>query len=175
MKYLLDMDGVIVDFIGGVGRLFDADLSNITEWLRPEDLGLTTSEFWNAIDDKGMGFWEDLDELPWTQELIDLLGKDNFVISTSPSFSPESVYGKVRWLKRRFGYNFKNYMIGEHKHLMAKSGLVLIDDYESNVEKFREAGGDAIMFPQLWNYNAILVPDRVAHVKRVLDVVRKLS
>lgn len=42
-------------------------------------------------------------------------------------------------------------MLGEHKHLFAKRGSLLIDDNEAAVRKFREHGGSAILFPQPWN------------------------
>lgn len=161
MKYLLDMDGVIVDFVGGASRLFGTDLTKHPDWGIEKALGITERQFWKKIDEAGEEFWEDLDEYPWTEELLLVLGEHSFIISTSPSLHPNSTAGKVRWLKKKFGYGFTNYMIGKHKYLMAKSGLTLIDDKDRNVEQFLYEGGSAVLFPQPWNANRDFADDPV--------------
>lgn len=49
-----------------------------------------------------------------------------------------------------FGVEPTDVFIGSKKHLMAGNG-VLIDDWEVNVNKFREAGGEAVLIPSNWN------------------------
>lgn len=93
-------------------------------------------------------------------------------ILTSPSLAPSCLEGKVRWLYEHFpkekGRHFSDFLIGNQKHLLAWPGRVLIDDAEANVEKFRSAGGEAILFPQVWNGN-FEVEDRLAYVKNQLQ------
>jgi 5'(3')-deoxyribonucleotidase len=38
-----------------------------------------------------------------------------------------------------------------HKELLADDDSCLIDDDEKNIKAFREAGGNALLFPQPWN------------------------
>lgn len=170
MKYLLDMDGVIADFVGGVGRLYDTDLNHMDDWGIEEFLGVSEKEMWIRIDIEGPEFWATLPEYPWTNDLIRLLGPDNLVISTAPSRSADSLKGKAEWLQEMFGYKFNRYMFGRHKHLLAGSGLTLIDDKDANVEAFRAHGGRAVLFPQKWNKNEEFVSNRVGYVAQALGL-----
>ena len=52
--------------------------------------------------------------------------------------------------------------------LCAQAGALLIDDSDHNVIQFRNHGGQAILFPQIWNSNHHL-PDPLAHVERELN------
>lgn len=47
---------------------------------------------------------------------------------------------------------------------MAKSGAILIDDYDVNVSKFIQNGGRAILFPQPWNENRAITEDKIDFV-----------
>lgn len=156
---LMDMDGVMVDFVGGAARLFDRDVEELMEsWPAGQFdicpvLGVSATQFWSRIDRAGEEWWAYLEDYPWTRDLIEMMSVHDggFVISTSPSRSCHSSSGKVRWLQSRFGGSFRGYMLGEHKHLMAKPGAILVDDNEVSVLKFREHGGEAVLFPQPWN------------------------
>ncbi len=53
----------------------------------------------------------------------------------------------------RFGGDFQGYVMTARKHLLAKPGTILIDDYEANVMAFQKDGGKAVLFPQIWNAN----------------------
>lgn len=152
MKFLLDMDGVLVDFVSEASRVLGIDPASVTGVKMNEIAGITEEEMWDKIDAEGPDFWANLPEYPWTDELLNSLGTtSDIILSTSPSLSPSSVYGKRMWMVDKFGWGFTNYMMGSHKHLMAGSGYVLIDDHDKNVDKFREHGGEAILFPQPWN------------------------
>lgn len=154
---LLDLDGVLVDFftpaleLFGKGHLIDSWTPG--EYRLHPSLGITEAEFWRAIDAEGIGWWEDLPPYPWCHELYDFCkGKaKNVYIATSPSRYFASAAGKVRWLQEQFGAGFRDYMIGPHKHLMAKPGVLLIDDSDANIDLFSEHGGPAILFPRPWN------------------------
>lgn len=154
---LLDMDGVLCDFLGATLRLFDAD-DRLASWpagtwdVEPV-LGITTAELWGRIDEQGMGFWAELPEYPWAAELVAALERiDDVVISTAPSRSHHSAAGKMIWLDRHFGGRFRGrYMMGSRKELMARPEVCLVDDRDENVRKFRKAGGAAVLVPQPWN------------------------
>ena len=161
MIYLLDMDGVCVDFLTGAVKLFRENYVEIVakwplnEYDIPKVLNITTSEFWEAIDEGGADFWSDLEEYPWFHALYKELRKSGEVVFlTCPSWNPVSVAGKVRWLKKRLGITFSNYIISPlPKSFFATGQTILVDDNWKNVLDFREAGGEAVLFPQRYNFN----------------------
>ena len=157
---LIDLDGVLVDFVGSALRLFQGEAeaeATLFDWPRGEwdiakVLGVSTGEFWKRVDHAGEDWWATLPEYPWAQTLLRVISdQDEFVIASSPSLHQCSAAGKVRWMQGRFHEGFRSYMLGEHKHLLAGPGRTLIDDSERNCERFEAAGGTAILFPRPWN------------------------
>ncbi len=155
-RVLLDMDGVLVDFFSAALRVHGRE-DLISGWPVGESdlarvLGLSTAEFWRPIDAAGSEWWLELEWYPWADELIELCNElGGFVIATAPSRHSHSAAGKMQSLERRFGKAFRDYMMGPHKHLMAGSGMCLIDDREKLHTAFTAAGGAAVLFPQPWN------------------------
>lgn len=174
---LLDMDGVLVDFNKGacvVHNKLDAH-KNIDNWYYYKDWGMTENDFWGPID-KTKNFWLNLEEYPWTDELISLVKESgiNFTISTRPSENHNSFSEKYKWIERKFGRRFNNVMFGRQKYLMAKPNVLLIDDGDKNVNEFITHGGSAILFPQKWNVNAHLIDNRLEYLKREFTNLTKL-
>jgi 5'(3')-deoxyribonucleotidase len=164
----VDLDGVLADFVQSSLALHDR--SHLLEcwpggeWDMPKVMGISRGEFWRAISQQGSPFWEMLEPYPWTAELLDQLRSIAPVtIATSPSMDPGCLDGKVRWMQRHLGPSFRDFLIGPQKYLLARPDVVLIDDRDSNVDAFREHGGQAILFPQPWNSNHQL-EDRMAYV-----------
>ena len=159
MNILLDMDGVLSDFLRGAVRVCnDITGKNYTvreyattfgRWGIDEFYGITVEEMWIAIE-KTPDFWLNLNKLPWADELYDWLSSigDVTIVST-PSFDPDCARQKLEWL-RWFGIKPNDVFLGSKKFLMAGNGI-LIDDWSVNCEKFSEAGGRAIMLPSNWN------------------------
>lgn len=176
----LDMDGVLTDFVSAALRVHGRP-DALERWPAgerdvPKMLNLSRTQFWNVIDAQGAGFWESLEPFPWFSELIALAREFAPVtILTAPSLAPHCLEGKVKWLHAHFpkdkGRLFTDYLIGSHKHLLARPGRVLIDDAESQVEAFRASDGSAILFPQIWNAN-FAIEDRLAYVR---DELVKMS
>ncbi len=152
----LDIDGVLADTVGALARMHYADPDLRTWWPRGEyscakAFGCTDAEVWAFTDHD---WWASLPMLPHARALIDLCASrpGGFTLATSPLHDPASASGKVEWIRKHFGAGFRDYMIGPHKHLMARHpDAVLIDDFEANCQKFVEHGGCAILFPALWN------------------------
>ncbi|MCA9214571.1 MAG: hypothetical protein KDB27_15975 [Planctomycetales bacterium] len=172
----LDMDGVLSDFFSAALRIHGR-LELLDEWPRgqrdiPGVLGLSRRAYWNKIDEQGSVFWASLQPYPWLDELIQAAREvAPFTILTAPSLAPGCSEGKIRWMYEYFpkveGRSFANYMIGSQKHLLAQPGHLLIDDSESNTDAFNSSGGQAILFPQVWNRNhAVCSP--VEYVKSKL-------
>lgn len=171
---LIDLDGVLADFV--TAALDVQGLPNVVvdRWEMHECCGLTASDFWGTIDRQGYEFWANIDPYPWKDELLALL-PTTFTVSTTPSRHPNCAAGKTAWMHQHFrgtnGKVFRDYLIGEHKHLLAAPGRVLIDDSDKNCVKFCEHGGEAILFPQPWNKNRELVGDRLGYVRERLSEI----
>jgi len=153
----LDMDGVLCDFVGAalrVHRQLDAlDHWPAGEWDIAKVLRVKSEEFWWRIDHHGERFWASLQPYPWAADLVRLLESMSvpITIASSLSYDPYSAAGKLQWLSEHFPQFKRRYLLGSEKHLLAKPGAVLIDDNDQGVEDFRQAGGQAVLFPQAWN------------------------
>lgn len=157
---LLDMDGVLSNFIGGVERLFDVDMSGLTTWnirkalnALPEREPITAEQFWETIQSNPR-FWADLEPYPWARDVVNWAlekTKGNMTIVTSPDMAVSTYSQKAYWVNRHFPSLMRKLFIGPEKHLMAKPKHILIDDSDSNVEKFIKHGGIGVTFPQPWN------------------------
>lgn len=154
---LVDMDEVLVDFVGGALEAHGWSLGQLEaerptgQWSIPEVMGLGLEEFWFPIHVQGAAFWENLQVHPWIHELIDLVEatSDEWYIVTSPSELTSSYVGKLNWLKGFFGDDWDRGIITRHKHLLANAHTTLIDDREENIVKFTEAGGKGLLFPTM--------------------------
>jgi len=179
MKILLDIDGVLADFNGGVARLFGLTpeelLSRIKpgEWSLEGPLGVTTKEFWKKIGEAGEDFWDNLEPYPWALDLYEVaLRFGDVCLLSSPSQDPSSWAGRVRWIQKHFGKKgyFENFLLGNPKGFCASPNSILIDDKNANVRDFVDAHGHAILFPQIWNDNYHLPEsDRLGYVTRQLE------
>ena len=177
----LDMDEVLVDFVGGVCKLFDITKEQLLEHQNPNEWTIvpalakatdnpdfTDAGMWEEIDQHGSDFWEDLEKLPWADELLELVDWcGTYHIVSSPNYHPHCYDGKVKWLKEEFAFEFNNFSIMKDKYLFAGEGRILIDDKPGNIESFRSYGGSAILFPSA--LNKLRGTDPIAYVKGALD------
>lgn len=169
MQYtvLLDMDGVVANFLKGVCNLFNLNYDDMYARYYPhiwdiqkveffKNRGITNDMIFSKISMDEYNFWVTLEQYDGAKEFYDnlcsIVGKRNVVFSTSPSLDPLSSAGKVQWLKL-FTQNksFNDSMIGHRKDLMANQRNILIDDNGSTVLKFMQLGGNGILFPRPWN------------------------
>jgi len=150
----VDMDGVLVDFIGGVGKHYGIDLSKHTAWEfdYKKQFKKTAAEFWEDLDND---FWAALDPLPWMDDLMRYLDFFNPVILSCPSNCTAS--GKERWIAKHLPTLFAKgrYLLGRDKTVCAHPGAILIDDYPPYITKFQEAGGKGVLFPAPWNGQSV--------------------
>ena len=169
---LLDMDGVIANFVRH--SLVANDLllrhDDCTQYDYWKLAGISGNQFWKRIDSTPR-FWETIPPYPWFLELKKIVSQFDFHICTSPSKSPDCFSGKADWIQAYFGREFRNIVLTPQKHLLAKSNHILIDDSQQKYEKFVDAGGHAILFPQPWNSNSHLTDDRIAFVRDQLDAI----
>ena len=152
---LVDLDGVLANFFDAALKLWEFDAAKYPagEWDIPTVLQITPSDFWSRID-KDENFWRSLDPYPWTVPIIGWLDSTGlpWTVATSPSRNPQCASQKIEWMRKHFDRpQFTDYMIGSRKELMASQKTLLIDDSDTNVEKFINADGIAYLFPQHWN------------------------
>lgn len=152
----LDLDGVLVDFVGGSLKLHGKHIPpSEVLWDFPQQVGFAgtwVSEFWDPL---GHQFWANL---KWTFEgpsllasLEKLFGAENVVLMTSPCETPGSVEGKVEWIKKHCPGYARRFFVGPPKHLAAGPNKVLVDDHEGNTDKFEQHGGRTVLVPRPWN------------------------
>lgn len=174
----IDMDGVLVDWIGGAASLFGKDRNEVFQHSSVrhdrihEAFGIDSVTFRDKLNSAGSDFWANLELLPWAEELLSVAGTNSRIcILSSPSSSDVngSVDGKIRWLRNYFGSSFRSYLLGGEKFHSAHPNAVLIDDYEHNTDLFKEHGGHVILVPQPWNSRRHLLREDGLHL---LDELR---
>lgn len=174
----LDLDGVCTEFINSCIVANNLDPNVIIplwkekfrgEFSAYKVFGIKNSEFWKNVEKQGEEFWSEMGTYPWFKELYSELckiGKVYFL--TSPSQSPNSLSGKLKWLQKHFGRGFKDYIITPQKELLATEKSYLIDDYPENIDKFKTAGGNGVLFPQFWNTKDE-IEDKVTYIVKMLN------
>lgn len=177
---LLDMDGVLADFFTpALARCNNASLTTIsaTEYVESGfgfDMAkvfcITPKKFWQAID--WDAFWSNLVPFRHAGQLIDALYETGLpvYISSSPSQGRDCVPDKIEWLRRYLSVPMTACMFGSAKHLMARPGALLIDDYAKNCDAFIEAGGDAVCVPSNWNTLDLTFADVWAPISEKLNL-----
>ena len=170
LRVFLDLDGVIIDFAQGCIDWYNLDCT-------PEDFlhwgaifkyfNGNESEFWDGLTHK---FWLGLKFTKEAKRILTLVDPLKPCLLTSPPW--HGAGGKQDWIQNEMPDYFKDgrYLIGPAKHYAAWKESVLIDDSEDNIEKFKDAGGHAIMVPRPWNN--LRGKDVLKHIKNGLNVVK---
>ena len=164
-QIFLDLDGVLVDFVGGLHHRLGIPYSTCPYPYAPGNYDLFSSIAARGKDLKRSDiynichtseFWASLDWDVAGRDILDVVSlhftKPNIHVCTSPMHNPDAWAGKVRWFDKHLS-KFVGDMIvtSAPKHLLARPGSVLLDDKDSNVEEFRDSGGSAFLIPQPWN------------------------
>jgi len=159
----LDLDGVCADYVSAAIRTCGYQPEEIFELWKQEHqgdyrihkvLGINRQTYWDTQSQAGESFWSGLESYHWFDDLYKSLGEIATVIFlSSASRAPECLSGKLKWLQARFGASFREYIFTGHKQQLAHRAAILVDDYDRNINKFRQAGGSGVLFPQIWNSN----------------------
>jgi len=138
-KIFLDMDGVLVDF--------DEQFKELTgQYPKDYEATHTIEEFWDEIDNAGVGFWRGMKWMPGGEALYNRTSQFDHVLLSSPSRSEVSKIGKHLW-RRDKTPNTKLILSRSHlKKNYAAPNHILIDDRESNIKQWRDAGGIGILY-----------------------------
>lgn len=157
MKCLLDMDGVLVNFVKSACEVHGRpdpfeDKGNWGLWDLAEYWGMPLDEWWEPFD---CDFWRNLEWMPDGREIFDIVinhfGKQNVCLFSSPGLAPEALMGKKLWIMEHLPDFKSRYIFGSKKFFLAHPDVVLIDDYNKNILEFEKHGGKAIQVPRPWN------------------------
>lgn len=147
-KIFLDMDGVIVDFIGQCKKYKCISGNKVN---------------WEIIDSAGAEFWETMDWLPdgknffsWLTNICNEENIDLYILSSAKSSSKINAdvtpikIGKLNWLKQHTKIDLHHILLvndGNEKGILyANATSLLIDDFNKNCENFKNHGGQAIKY-----------------------------
>ena len=162
-RILLDMDGVLVDFLGGACKLhhktYDGHphdpVNQVAQkpWNIEPLFEMTAPALWSPM---GREFWEGLDPLPWANEVIAILsskfGEQNICLLTIPIRTDGCIDGKMAYIRRHMPQFRRQFLVGPAKQFAASPRHCLVDDHHKNIEAFKDAGGHAFLFPAPYNH-----------------------
>jgi 5'(3')-deoxyribonucleotidase len=177
---LLDMDGVMCDFVTAVLRLNNTDPKILEKFKGDYEitkhLKMTPTDFWKRIEEEE-DFWHYLEKTSEADDLMNHLEQQtdpkNIYFCSSPSQDPYSHFGKAFWIKTHYPRYINRLILTNHKHFMAGKDRILIDDSDSNISKFKEHGGLTVLVPRKWNskhtvHSHEVLEHTLADLRRVL-------
>jgi hypothetical protein len=165
MRLFLDSDGVLFDLIGYLVRWFHDGLNPYDDkknhGIYDIDLVFGAGERERMFRNLGKQDWEDLEPTPEFYALIELasrIGWERTYVITTPldySFGDgwlESIIGKKRCFEKNIPQLINDPWFHSDKSVLCRGpGDFLIDDCEKNIAAWRDAGGQGVIWPQLWN------------------------
>jgi len=155
LRLALDIDGCIAYWEKSAAKTCGIDYKNekirqqIKDGKRMETFVGGDSKMWPMIDKEGEAWWENIEKTPWADGLVSLLKKKSkdFFFLSSPSRSPICYSGKIKWVLKNYPKEDRSLFLGCKKHFLANPNVLLIDDTDKKVKKFREYGGHAFKWP----------------------------
>ena len=142
--FFIDLDGVLVDLVGGLSQSIGKELS----YDRRKEFN---EEFKKFISDLNFAaraqFWA---KLPPTKDMELIWNKVKCykpLILSSISECEAAAYGKQMWCWNNLGIDSRQIFCvnkSADKQFYACKRSMLVDDFEENIVQFREAGGQAI-------------------------------
>jgi hypothetical protein len=177
-RFILDMDDVCNDFT--LPALMHVGCSSIKgprdfgaynpKWgyniLRAanelnQEIVFMLRNFWNSFTSDVWASMPESEEFNFVLETaLNMVGEEGILIATAPICDPKisieategCLAGKYQWITEHFPpFLHRSFSMTPMKHFCATPESLLLDDCDENVEKFRAAGGQAILMPRPWN------------------------
>lgn len=158
---LLDLDGVIFDFVGASlahhGKSIPRHEVTYDFW---KQVGMTGEEFFRPL--RNREFWANL---PFTQEAHEILRITEelfsdrvYLMTQAPDLnygdgSSLSILGKMDAILEKLPQFSDRYFIGRPKGVLGHDRAILIDDTQDHIEDFEGKGGHTFLVPRPWNFN----------------------
>ncbi len=161
LRIIVDMDGILADFMGGIWRTCQArygvagDTEKVTSFYHLSNGLEKPLPDGERLDDlfHQPGFFAALEPLSGAQEAMRaLVDEGHEVVIASTPCTPHSAAEKIAWMEQHFPMiPRKNVFIGHLKHYIG--GDVLIDDGLHNAMAFRKAQPPALVVTLAYPYN----------------------
>lgn len=143
-KIFLDLDGVLVDFVGGTTNYLDK--KRIAPFNSNEN---TDTQRWKVLSTV-KDFWQNL---PVLQDGIKLFGYVKkfrpSILSAYAGSKEKAIQGKSEWLVEHVGLEYIDsihVVKRSEKKTFATGYNLLIDDQSRNIEEWERAGGIGILY-----------------------------
>src|SRR3990167_5851256 len=168
----LDLDGVLADFVAAMHKAHNRanaydNPTNHGLWDLDKIWGMDAAQFWSTDTYE---FWAEVPRMYDADRIVraalETFGQKRVAILTAPSKGHGCVPGKREWVRRNYPELANHMIFTKAKRFIAGPNNLLVDDKDSNVLEFREAGGRAILVPRLWNSQHNLLPVDVASMVR---------
>jgi len=161
-RILLDLDGCLVDFLGGAKELHQKLYSGHPHnpetqehqmpWEIEPIFQMTAPALWEPM---GREFWANLEPLDHCHAVVEILsktfGEENICLLTSPIRTDGCIDGKMDWIRKHLPQFRRRFLVGPAKQFCASPRHCLVDDRTFNVEAFKGVGGHSFLFPAPWN------------------------
>lgn len=146
VKIACDLDGVLVDFAGGVIRAAGEDPAGMTQEEKENFLQrFSTKELWRTVG-RVEDFWVSLD---WTEDgpiLWDYIAPYHPFILSGVSMDKKCASQKRIWCARELGDHVEVVTcFAREKQNYANPQTLLIDDKEKNCQQWAAKGGPFIL------------------------------
>ncbi len=137
MKILIDLDGVLADFVNGLEekQLTAEEVKSLPGFYL--ELKLVKNAFWAISELEEMGF-------------------DLFICSSSPTENPLAYQEKFLWIERNFGRKFHRKIIFTHRKDLINADFLIDDRRVNGADKFEgtfiQFGKDGIDWLAIINF-----------------------
>lgn len=176
----LDLDDVILDFVGGILRWLkteysaEVDPEKIVDFnLRPFLDPIIGKNWWTAFRERDW-LWPNFDAVPGAIGAIEQLRREGWYLEIVTSKPDWAEYATWKWLGKWRPKVQRVTIIGpEDNKADYTTAPVLVDDKADNIREFIEAGRQGILFTRPHNRNAnIPGAIRAGGWADVLDLLR---
>jgi 5'(3')-deoxyribonucleotidase len=156
MKIFLDLDGVLVNWSGGLCKLMGIDpMCPEAQKILKMDKAICGWKFGsiedvnNRVNEAGYDFWYNLELTPWAYNLIHLCEQyAPLYYLTSPGPFNASGHAKLDYIEKHF--RSTNSIITKHKEVCAGTKYILIDDLKRNIDQWEHNNGIGFHWPCQW-------------------------
>ena len=123
------------------GNIEEFKLEHILPWDKKNNKYV---DYMFSLIRKDISFWEHLPWIEESKELWNYIKQYNPYILTGP-LDEASEEGKKRWCERELGISRDRVIVTQDKFKYAKENTILIDDFLSYLQPFRDNGGIGIL------------------------------
>jgi 5'(3')-deoxyribonucleotidase len=182
MKIFLDLDGVLVDWSGGLCKLMNIDpMCDEAQRILKMDKAISGWKFGSVenverkVNEAGYDFWYNLELTPWAYNLLHLCEQYSPVyFLTSPGPFHAAGHAKLDYIEKHF--RSTNTIITKHKEICAGPRYVLIDDLKRNITEWEHHGGIPFHWPCQWELrkNPDLLESTLSNLEQLLKTTTQI-